>query len=189
MYIERCLGKTPLEGFRELKRLFPSQLANTEAEELTKSKTAAYLDLLNGHDVLYPSVVKTLTALEKDFKFGLVSSGVREGAETILDKSGIRKLFDVVVTGEDVEEGKPDPEGYLLGLEALKLKKNKVVVVEDAPSGIEAAITADLKCIAVEQTTPRNQLFEADFIIDKINQLDKATVDYVLSSKHNTRAA
>jgi sugar-phosphatase len=74
-------------------------------------------------------------------RWGIVTSGIRVLATTRLQASGIA-LPDVVVTADDVTDGKPHPEGYALALRRLGADPGRSVVFEDAPTGIAAARAA-----------------------------------------------
>ena len=87
-------------------------------------------------------------------------------------------VFEVIVSAEDVTRGKPDPEGYLLALERLRLQAADAVAIEDAPPGIAAAKAAGLRCVAVLGTAPRERLGQADEIVPR---LDAGLVDRLLT--------
>ena len=67
----------------------------------------------------------------------------------MLDVLGVAEFFAVVVTGDDVALGKPHPEPFLMAADALKVPPSRCLVVEDSPSGIEAARRAGMRSIAV----------------------------------------
>jgi len=73
------------------------------------------------------------------YKLAVCSNSIRESVELMLRGSGIWDLFDCVLSNEDVQQAKPDPEIYLMACERLGVKPQETVIVEDAPHGIEAA--------------------------------------------------
>ena len=75
----------------------------------------------------------------KGVKMAVASSSTRDVVGHNLETSGIREFFDAVVTGEDVVNGKPAPDIFLLAAERLGLPTEDCTVYEDAPSGIRAA--------------------------------------------------
>jgi len=107
----------------------------------------------------------------------IVSGAARSEVETVLRAAGL-DVFDVIVSAEDVSRGKPDPEGYLLALEQLRMRAAAAVAIEDAPPGIAAAKAAGLRCVAVLGTAPRERLAEADEIASR---LDSGLVDRLLA--------
>ena len=93
----------------------------------------------------------------------VVTSGTRFIAEKKLEHVGL-PVPNRIVTAEDVEKGKPDPEAYLKGAEALGVRPGACVVVEDAPSGIRSAKAAGMRVVAVATTHRPEDLAEADAV-------------------------
>jgi beta-phosphoglucomutase len=75
------------------------------------------------------------------------------------------------VTGKDVTRGKPDPQVFQLAAERLEVNPARCAVVEDAVHGIEAANRAGMKSVALVGTAKREQLREADRIVDSLREL------------------
>jgi beta-phosphoglucomutase len=108
---------------------------------------------------------------------GVVSGALREEVEGALRQAGLFELFKVLVTAEDVAEGKPDPEGYRRALESLNslpplperlFHPHEVLVIEDSPAGLQAAAEAGLLTLGVAQTYPADELEEADAVTDRL---------------------
>jgi len=108
---------------------------------------------------------------------GVVSGALREEVEGALRQAGLRDRFKVLVTAEDVEQGKPDPQGYLRALEALNsipplperlLHPHEVLAVEDSPAGLAAAAEVGLVTLGVAQTYPAARLRDADAVADSL---------------------
>ena len=106
----------------------------------------------------------------------VVSGATRSEVELVLRAAGL-DVFDLIVSAEDVARGKPDPEGYLLALQRLRLEAADAVAIEDSPPGIAAAKAAALTCVAVLGTAPRERLDQADEVVPR---LDAALVDRLL---------
>ena len=66
-----------------------------------------------------------------------------------MEKLGIEKYFDLVVTGDDIEGHKPSPEGIDMFIQNFNLDRNKVLMIGDAPADILAARNAGIKCASV----------------------------------------
>jgi sugar-phosphatase len=75
------------------------------------------------------------------------------------------------VTADDVRQGKPAPEPYLLGAQRLGISVARCLVVEDAPAGIEAARAAGMRVIGVASTHPREALPGCVAIVDELSTL------------------
>jgi len=76
-----------------------------------------------------------------------------------------------IVTADRVENGKPDPEGYLLGSRLLGVSPEECIVLEDAPAGIQAGKSAGMRVVAVASTHPPEELAEADVVIPALAAL------------------
>jgi beta-phosphoglucomutase-like phosphatase (HAD superfamily) len=74
-------------------------------------------------------------------------------------------IFEVIVSGDDVTHGKPDPEIYITAAQRLGVAPVACVAIEDAPAGVEAAKRAGMRCIAVTNSVPGEQLQKADLIV------------------------
>jgi sugar-phosphatase len=105
-----------------------------------------------------------------DGLWGVVTSGIRAVAEFRLRLVGI-PIPQVMVCGDEVTHGKPNPEGYLKAGERLGYTPRDYVVIEDAPAGIEAAHAAGMRVIGVAGTYPAELLTGADGVVAKLRAL------------------
>ncbi len=83
----------------------------------------------------------------------VVSGASKQEVESLLGKNGL-KNFNVLVTGDDLKEGKPDPEPFQTALYKLNLKPSEAVIVENAPLGVESAIRAGVRYVITLNNTP-----------------------------------
>ncbi|WP_020673684.1 HAD family hydrolase [Amycolatopsis nigrescens] len=114
-----------------------------------------------------PGAVEMLRQLhERGVPVGVVTSGTRDYAVGELDTIGVLPLLSLLITAEDVRNGKPDPEGYLAGCRTLGSAPERTVVFEDAPAGVSAAKAAGTFCVAVTTTQPAAALAAADLVVD-----------------------
>lgn len=81
------------------------------------------------------------------------------------------RCFHAVVSGDQVRQGKPAPEPYLLALEKLNVSRHVSLVIENAPYGIRSAKRAGLRCIALTTSLPASELAEADGIVTDMVEL------------------
>ena len=84
----------------------------------------------------------------------LVSGASKKEIEAILDENIGPKSFDIVIAGDDTEEGKPHPSPFQKALQRMNLKPSEAIVVENAPLGVEAAIRAGIEYIVTLNNTP-----------------------------------
>jgi beta-phosphoglucomutase-like phosphatase (HAD superfamily) len=91
----------------------------------------------------------------------------------VLRKLEITRLFDSIISAEDVAHGKPDPEIFLTSAKRLKVSPAECLVVEDARLGVEAAKEAGMKCLGYRNPHSGNQdLSKADIVTDNFFSLD-----------------
>jgi HAD superfamily hydrolase (TIGR01509 family) len=84
----------------------------------------------------------------------VVSGSAKEDVEAIIDKSFGKTLFEIIITADDIEKGKPDPSSFIIALRRMNLKPSQTIVVENAPLGVQAANNAGIKCIVVLNNSP-----------------------------------
>ena len=122
-------------------------------------------------DGVYP--VSSAAALVASLPLGawaIVTSGARAVATLRLRHVGL-PIPQTLITADDVEQGKPHPEGYLAAARALGFAAETCVVVEDAPPGIEAARSAGMRSIAIAGTYPASALVAATVVLPSLGTL------------------
>jgi sugar-phosphatase len=107
-------------------------------------------------------------------RWAVATSGTREIAATRLAYAGL-PMPAVLVTADDVERGKPDPEAYMLAAERLGMPPERCIVIEDAPTGIAAALAAGMRVVAVATTFPRDELGEATVVVRRLSDIRVST--------------
>ena len=116
-----------------------------------------------------PGASELLCKLPPD-SWAIVTSGLRDVAEFRLKITGL-PLPNVMVCGDDVSTGKPDPACYIAGAMQLGVLPRECVVVEDAPSGIAAALAAGMRVLAVTATYAAEELLAATHVVGSLQQL------------------
>ncbi len=86
---------------------------------------------------------------EKEIKIACYTNSIRQTTELMLNKTGILNLFDLVITNQDVEKAKPDPQGYIKIMNLFNVKHSNTIIVEDSPKGFEAAYKSGAKVFKV----------------------------------------
>ena len=137
------------------------ELPPAEVERLAVRKEELFRRAARGNIVALPGALALLRLLrERGFRLALVSSTPYANIELMLRSLGVEADFDVVVAGEDVTRGKPNPEGFLLAAERLGVKPAECVVIEDAQAGVEAAKRGGMRCVGVCRDRPRERAGE-----------------------------
>jgi beta-phosphoglucomutase family hydrolase len=91
----------------------------------------------------------------------IASSGSRSRVNFLLDRLDLKKHFRVVVTGDEVRRGKPDPAVFLKAAQELQLAPAELIAFEDAHSGVKAARSAGMLCIGIAQPERASVLLDA----------------------------
>jgi HAD superfamily hydrolase (TIGR01509 family) len=87
-------------------------------------------------------------------KKALVSGAAKQEVSTIISRYFGKDAFDIIITGEDLEEGKPSPDPFRTAIIKLGLRGSEAIIVENAPLGVKAANNAGIKCIVTLNNTP-----------------------------------
>jgi len=143
-------------------------------EHLRVERSAIFLDLVRKKLKMMPGLFKSLRLFKRNgFKVALASSGSRKYIDIVLGKFKISDYFDVIVSGDNVKYGKPNPEIFLVACQKLRLKPKETLVLEDSTNGIEAAKSAGCFCIAViNKITPPQNYSKADLVVNSLEELD-----------------
>jgi HAD superfamily hydrolase (TIGR01509 family) len=129
-------------------------------------KEARYYHLATGHLQPFPGVRSLLTRLrDQGYRLALASSGDRVKVAFGMQALKLNGTFEAVVSGNDVTHSKPAPEIYMMAAQRLGVAPVACVAIEDAPAGVEAAKRAGMRCIAVTNSVPGEQLQKADLIV------------------------
>ena len=141
-----------------------------EVAALAREKEEIYRTLVRDHGIApLPGVQNLLAVLrEAEIPCAIASSTERANLDLPLDLMGLREFFCVIVSGEEVRHGKPDPAVFLLAAQRLGFPPAECVVIEDAHVGIEAAQRAGMRVMAVATTNPLSALGSADAAVDSL---------------------
>lgn len=123
------------------------------------------------HDgvVVMPGAIDLVRSIPAD-QWGVVTSGRHRLASSRLELAGV-PVPKVMIAADNVDHGKPHPEPYLKGAEALGVDPKQCLVIEDAPAGIRAAHAGGMKVIGLTSTYQASALREADAIVQKLAQI------------------
>jgi beta-phosphoglucomutase len=147
---ERCRGVSRMGSLEVVLELAEKKYTPAEKREMAARKNTYYRALLDTltPDHILPGVMPLLSALkERGIKIAIGSSS--RNSPTILEHIGLRDYFDAEADGNDIAHSKPDPEVFLLAAERCGVAPENCLVVEDAESGVSAALNAGMKCLGV----------------------------------------
>jgi beta-phosphoglucomutase len=109
----------------------------------------------------------------------IVSAAARSEIDTVVDAAGIRESLTLIVSQDDVTNGKPDPECYLTAARLLALDPADLLVFEDTAVGVAAAKAAGARVVGLTRTIGAERMGLADELIER---LDAATMERLLCS-------
>ncbi len=137
-----------------------------DADAEAKALVLLEMDARDGI-VAVRGALETLQALHPK-QWAIVTSAPHALARTRLEAAGL-PLPELLIGGEDVAQGKPDPEGYLKAAAALGIAPADCVVVEDTPAGLLAGRAAGMRVLAITMTYDASHLLGADAVPDYTN--------------------
>ena len=129
-------------------------------KELLEHKRQIFRRLITEQLKAVPGSVQALSEL-KSLPLALATSSSRSEAELMLGILGISDRFRTLVTGDEVEHSKPEPDSYLLAAERLDVAPVHCVAVEDSSSGVQSAREAGMTVLAVTNSLPAERLTAA----------------------------
>lgn len=112
----------------------------------------------------------------------IVTGAAKKEIELTIDKMIGLKNFDVVVSGDDVDVGKPNSAPFVVALQKMNIKPSECIVVENAPLGVEAANKAGIRCILTLNNTPLDISSDFNSLLSKETQIfrdTKSTIDFL----------
>lgn len=138
----------------------------SEKEEMFRAHVREHIHPLPGAQDLVRSLAVA------GFRLAVGSSGPRQNVELLLRGLGLLELFELLVTGDDVTQGKPHPEVFSKAVVGLGLEPSRCVVLEDAPQGVEAGLAAGTRVLAVTSTRTAPELSRATRVVSTLVGLD-----------------
>ncbi len=124
-------------------------IADHEIELLKEKRNLLYNKNLESGILIIDGVREVLDTFNGKYIMGIVTSAYRHDFEIIHRSTGILKYFNFVLAGGEYEKYKPHPAPYLKAIELSGCRPEECVAIEDSPRGVESAITAGIRCIAI----------------------------------------
>jgi len=163
------------------------QYANSLGEEVNAAqihltKTEIFQSTLSSERVSLRQGISAVLnyALNNSIMLGFVTTTTRGNVTEILQATGVDpKIFNVITTNDVVKKPKPDPDAYITALKKLGLLPNQAIAVEDNLDGYNAAIKAELKCVAFPGSMQHGETFS------KITQVSSNVAQSVIDAVEN----
>lgn len=158
-------------------RIIPEILGWAQTMEsvraLAERKERIYRDVVREEGITsLPGVTRWLDQLQAaSIPCAIGSSTCRANIDCVIDVIGLRAYFSTIVSGDDAQQGKPDPAIFQRAAAQLGLPPSQVVVFEDAHVGIEAAHAGGMRVVAVPTTHAAEELQAADRVVERLDTL------------------
>ena len=154
-------------------------LSDSEIERICAVKEAHFRHLVKTRGIqLLPGVHCWLTRLRGEgWRQAIASSAPRLNIEMILETLNLTRYFDALVSAEDVQRGKPDPQVFLVAAQRVAVPPARCIVVEDAPVGVESARRAGMRVMGVRST---HATLQADWTMQTLDDLPHDAFDRLL---------
>jgi HAD superfamily hydrolase (TIGR01509 family) len=144
-------------------------------EEVWRAYSGTLFALIDDELVTFDDAVSAARELRaRGIPVAVASSSPRERLQRTLRRAGLLDAFDVTVAGDEVTNGKPAPDMFLLAAERLGVPPDQCIVIEDSPPGVQAGLAAGMHTIGVNRTGA--PLTGADRVVDFL------TADLILAT-------
>ncbi len=151
------------------------ELMKENYEEARKDYFQYYTENHNLLAETFPGIDEILKLIKKEnIPTSIYTGKGKDSTRITLDKLGLTKYFDLIVTGDDILDHKPSPEGIEIFIKHFNLNRDKVLMIGDAPADIIAARNAKIKCASVLwDSYAREKVLNmnSDFIFYTVNEL------------------
>ncbi|BAU67099.1 HAD-superfamily hydrolase, subfamily IA, variant 3 [Stanieria sp. NIES-3757] len=192
-YREICLGRSDricLENILAHRGRF---VTDEYLDKLVATKSLAYQAKLTQLETLpiYPGLSDFLAQIQQQgLMIGLVTGALKAEVQLVLQRAKLESYFSVIVAGDDIEQSKPEPDGYLLAVKLinqnypnLNLQPSECLAIEDTYAGIEAAKKAGIQVVGIANTHPLHMLQrKANWTVDYLSDIELDRVDRVCLS-------
>jgi len=160
-YYEHLAGHTDEEMF--------VRWLGASSGDLIRERVRRYNLLVSDGSTVHEDVRAAVRWAAERMPVAVVSAALRDEIEPVLAASGIRDLFSLVLSQDDVTRGKPDPQPYLLAAERLGLPPEELLVFEDTDVGVASAKAAGARVVGLTRTLGAKRLAAADELVDQID--------------------
>jgi beta-phosphoglucomutase len=158
-------------------------LTQDQLSALIKRKAVVVERAMQTGLTLLPGAAEFIQKASARYPLAVASGALRAEIETIVNHGALRDCFRAIVSAEDVPRSKPYPDPFIKALELLNLSTTERIepaeclVIEDSIHGIRAAQQAEMRCLAVTNSYPKEKLVEAHLVVDTLLGLSLSDVE------------
>ena len=187
-YFSRYLGFDDVGVFAAIARDRGLPMTDRQNAALVARKGIHLQAMLHAGEVLFPGAADFIRDAAAAVPIAIASGALRHEIEEVLDATGLRSLFGVIVASGDTPHSKPSPAPYLLAFQSLRertqngLAARRCVAIEDSRWGLESARGAGLRCVGVTNSYPAVELEGAELIVDGLKSLSISMLERLVES-------
>lgn len=176
-YFKKYLAMDDRSCFKDVLQVHGRDSSKKHVQELVRRKSVYYKETIKNELRIFPGVKSFVRKHQNHYFLAVVSGALRSEIDLILKRAEIEHAFSVIVSVENVRNGKPSSEGYLLALKMLNhlpelkenpLKPEECIAIEDSIYGVEAAQKCGMKCLAVTNSYSKKELTRADIVVESL---------------------
>jgi len=167
---ERLKGVSRMDSLEIILEIGGMELDDEKKREYANLKNQWYIDFISRMqpDEILPGSIEFIKEL-KDAGIKTALGSASKNTPVIIEKLGIKGLFDAVADGNTVKKAKPDPEVFLAAARMINVEPGQCIVFEDAAAGVKAALSAGMTCVGVGS---EKVLGEAHYVISGLNEMN-----------------
>ena len=167
---ERLKGVSRLESLEIILEIGHMRLSKKRKDEYASLKNKWYVDLISRMtpDEILPGSIEFIDEL-KNAGIKVAIGSASKNTPLILERVGMKEMFEAVADGNVVHKAKPDPEVFLTAAKMLGVEPDKCVVFEDAIAGVQAAINAGMMCVGIGSD---KILTKAHYVVTGLNKMN-----------------
>jgi HAD superfamily hydrolase (TIGR01549 family) len=163
-------GKSDLVVWRDfIARNQPSE----SLEELLARKESRFTELLRREEPIFTGLPELLDKLYGVCPLALASGSRHPTIDAVLALRGLRRFFQVIVSSEDVERGKPAPDIFVRAAGLLGVSRSECCVIEDSVAGVEAGLAAGMTVVAITNSLPPEKLARASKVVRSVKEIEQ----------------
>ena len=144
----RLAGRTTLDALRDCYEFNGREEPDRVLlDQLARQKQVRGRELISSRLTAFPAAAALLRWTRTRYRLSLVTSGSRATIDVALARLGLADWFDPMLTADDLEQAKPDPQGFLRAVRISGVAPEQALVFEDSAAGFEAARRAGLDVV------------------------------------------
>ena len=188
-YYESYLALDDRSFFETVFRDYGIIYNNKKIRKYLQIKSNIYKRSIDNNLKIFPGVPEFIADASKRYILAIGSGALRSEIEMILKKVNLLKYFNVIVSADEVENCKPDPQVFIEALrrinDVLEPKENEVypqdcVVIEDSVAGMRAARAANMRCIAVTNSYSEDYFKDADMVVSHLSDINLEDIEQII---------